>query len=255
MRISGAATVVAGGGSGLGAAVVRHFAEQGAKVTALDVRFPEPQVAALRGVIALECDVTGGESVERALESAAASHGPARILVNCAGIGPIERILGRKHLHTLELFRQIIDVNLVGTFNVLRLAAERMAKLSPLEDEERGVIINTASAAAYEGQIGQVAYACSKGGVASLTLPAARELSAHGIRVVAIAPGPFLTPMVKASPPDVQESLAAAVPFPRRLGNPEEFAMLAAHICENRMINGEVIRIDGGIRMPPRNRK
>ena len=254
MQIEGTAAVVTGGASGLGAAVVHFLAEKGAKVAVLDVALSETKRSKVADALALECDVASGEAVERALTSAAERHGPARVVVNCAGIGLTGRILGREQIHSLELFRKVVEVNLIGTFNVLRLAAARMAQLDSKEDGERGVIVNTVSAAAYEGQIGQAAYASSKGGVAALTLPAARELASFGIRVVGIAPGPFLTAMVLASPPEVQESLASMVPFPRRLGNPAEFAALVGHICENRMINGEVIRLDGAIRMPPRNR-
>ena len=199
--------------------------------------------------VAREVDVADAASIETAISEIAAELGGPRILVNCAGIAPGKRIVGRSGAMPLEDFSRVIDVNLIGTFNVLRIFAARAAELEPVEDGERGVAINTASIAAYEGQIGQAAYAASKGGVVSLTLPAARELAQLGIRVVAIAPGAFETPMLAAMPDEVGEALAADVPFPRRLGKAEEYAGLAIHVIENVMINGAVLRIDGGLRM------
>ena len=202
--------------------------------------------------IAVPCDVADDKSAQTAIERAAAAHGPARILVNCAGIGPAKRIVGRDGPMPLADYERVIRVNLIGTFNMLRLAAAAMQGLSPLADGERGVIVNTASVAAFEGQIGQAAYSSSKGGVVALTMPAAREFAQFGIRVVAIAPGIFGTPMLKALPQEAQESLAASVPFPRRLGEPREFAALVMHCIHNTYLNGEVIRLDGALRMAPR---
>ena len=200
----------------------------------------------------MACDVADAASAEAALAEARAAHGVERVLVNCAGIGTAGRIVGRDGPLALEAFARVIRVNLIGTFNMLRLSAAAMSALEPLEDGERGVIVNTASIAAFEGQVGQAAYAASKGGVASLTLPAARELARAGVRVVTIAPGLFQTPMVAGLPPEVQQSLGASVPYPPRLGRPEEFAGLVEHVVENQYLNGEVIRLDGGLRMAPR---
>lgn len=251
MDISGMAAVVTGGGSGLGAATARALAAKGAKVSILDVNLDKAQAVAQEiGGLALVCDVTR-EMAAETLDEAARAHGPARVLVNCAGIAPVGRTVGKEGALPLNFYAKVIFVNLVGTFNMLRLAAERMTKLDPL-DEERGVIINTASIAAFEGQIGQVAYASSKGGVVGMTLPAARDLAPSGIRVNSIAPGPFLTPMLMTVPEDYRQSLAAQVPFPSRLGDPAEFASLAVHIVENKMINGTTIRLDGALRMAPR---
>jgi NAD(P)-dependent dehydrogenase (short-subunit alcohol dehydrogenase family) len=196
--------------------------------------------------------VASPEEVTAALKSAASVHGPARILVNCAGIGPAKRIVGRDGPAPLSEFERVIRVNLVGTYNCLRLAAASMLALEALADGERGVIISTASVAAFEGQIGQAAYSASKGGVAALTMPAAREFAQFGIRVLAIAPGIFRTPMMHALPQEAQDSLGASVPFPKRLGEPDEFAELALHMVRNRYLNGEVIRLDGALRMAPR---
>jgi NAD(P)-dependent dehydrogenase (short-subunit alcohol dehydrogenase family) len=209
-------------------------------------------VAANIGGLAVACDVTDDKATAAAIAAAHAAHGPARILVNCAGVGPAKRIVGRDGPMPLADFERVIRINLIGTFNAMRLAAADMQGLEPLDDGERGVIISTASVAAYEGQIGQAAYAASKGGVVALTLPAARELSQFGIRVNAIAPGIFSTPMLAALPEDTQKSLAVSVPFPKLLGRPEQYADLALHIIENRYLNGETIRLDGALRMAPR---
>jgi NAD(P)-dependent dehydrogenase (short-subunit alcohol dehydrogenase family) len=253
MKAKGHAALVTGGGSGLGAAAAAALIEAGAKVALLDVNLEAAQqVAAKIGALAIACDVADAVSAARAIDEAKAKHGAARILVNCAGIAPAKRIVGRDGPMPLENFADVVRVNLVGTFNMLRLASADMSALDPLEDNERGVIISTASIAAYEGQIGQAAYAASKGGVVSLTLPAARELAQFGIRVNAIAPGIFSTPMLRGLPQEAQESLAASVPFPKTLGDPAQYAALALHIVENRYINGETIRLDGALRMPPK---
>jgi NAD(P)-dependent dehydrogenase (short-subunit alcohol dehydrogenase family) len=249
----GHAALVTGGASGLGAATAVRLAAAGAKVAVLDLNIEAARALAAKiGGIAIACDVADAEHTKAALAEARAQQGPARILINCAGIAPAKRIVGRDGPMPLADFERVIKVNLIGTFNATRLAAADMASLDPLADEERGVIVSTASVAAFEGQIGQAAYAASKGGVASLVLPAARELAQFGIRVCAIAPGIFATPMLQALPEDVQQSLAASVPFPKLLGRPEQFAELAMHIIENRYLNGEVIRIDGALRMAPR---
>ncbi|WP_085316626.1 SDR family NAD(P)-dependent oxidoreductase [Derxia lacustris] len=254
MNLQGIAAVVTGGGSGLGAATARELARRGAKVAVLDINAAAAQsVAEAIGGIACVCDITSPESVEAALARASAAHGAARVLMNVAGIGGAKRVVQRDgSAAPLEQFRRIVEVNLVGSYNVLRLAAAAMAKLDPLDDGERGVIVNTASAAAFDGQVGQAAYSASKGGVAAMTLPLARDLAQHGIRVLTIAPGLFLTPLLHELPEEVQRSLGESIPFPKRLGKPEEFAALAAHIAENAALNGEVIRIDGALRLPPR---
>jgi NAD(P)-dependent dehydrogenase (short-subunit alcohol dehydrogenase family) len=254
MDIAGHAALVSGGASGLGRATATALAAAGAKVALLDINGAAAEAAARElGGIGLACDVTNAESTEAAVAAASGRHGPARIVVNCAGIGRAGRIVDRDgRAMPLEQFQQVIAVNLIGTFNLLRVAAADMAALDPLADGERGVILMTASIAAYDGQIGQAAYAASKGGVVGLTLPAARELARYGIRVAAIAPGVFATPMLAGLPEAAQTSLAAGVPFPQRLGRPDEYAALALHIVGNRMINGEVIRLDGALRMPPR---
>jgi len=254
MEINGLSAIVTGGASGLGEATARCLAKAGAKVTIFDMNGERgPKVAAdIKGHFE-QVDVASAENVDAALDSAATRHGDARILVNCAGIAIGEKTVGRDNIpHDLDRFKKVVEVNLVGTFNVIRLTTARMAALAPLETTERGVVINTASVAAIEGQIGQVAYSASKGGIVGITLPIARDLAGLGIRVCTIAPGLFLTPMMKGLPEDVQESLGASVPFPSRLGNPDEYASLARHICENAMLNGEVIRLDGAIRMAPR---
>ncbi len=253
MDVKGQAAVVTGGGSGLGAATAIRLAEAGARVAVLDVNMEAAQgVAAKTGGLAIACDVSDADSAAAALAKASLAHGPARILVNCAGIGTAKRILGRDGPMPLGDFERVIRVNLIGSFNMMRLASADMAKLEPLGDGERGVIVSTASVAAFEGQVGQAAYSASKGGVAALTLPAARELSQFGIRVLAIAPGLFLTPMLKSLPEEVQTSLGQSIPFPKRLGKPEEFAALVLHCVENLSLNGEVIRLDGALRLPPR---
>ena len=253
MRIAGEVAVVTGGGSGLGAGASRVLAAAGARVALLDVNLAGAEaVAAELGGLALRCDVADEASARQALDGVVARLGVPRILVNCAGIGPSARIVGRDGPHDLALFRKVIDVNLVGTFNMMRLAAARMQDLPPLADGERGVVVMTASVAAFEGQVGQAAYAASKGAVAALTLPAAREFARAGIRVVTIAPGTFDTPMLATVSQEIRDSLARQVPFPSRLGRPEEFGALVKSICETPMLNGETIRLDGAIRMGPR---
>jgi NAD(P)-dependent dehydrogenase (short-subunit alcohol dehydrogenase family) len=253
MHPNGHAALVTGGGSGLGRATAARLAKLGAKVAILDINADAARAAATDiGGLGLECDVTSADATAAAIAAARAKHGAARILINCAGIGPARRIVGRDGPQPLEEFAKVISVNLIGTFNAMRLAAADMQTLTPLEDGERGVIVSTASVAAYDGQIGQAAYGASKGGVVSLTLPAAREFAQFGIRVMAIAPGIFATPMVSSMPEQVQDSLAAAIPFPKMLGQPDQYADLALHIIENRYLNGEVIRLDGAIRMAPR---
>ncbi|MFZ3350751.1 MAG: SDR family NAD(P)-dependent oxidoreductase [Xanthobacteraceae bacterium] len=253
MDIKGHAAVVTGGASGLGAATARMLAEAGAKVALFDVNQKAAAEVAIdiKG-IAIACDVTDSASTERAFAKAAADHGTARILINCAGVGPAKRIVGRDGPMPLDEFARVISINLIGTFNAMRLAATAMQSVSPLAEGERGVIICTASVAAYEGQIGQAAYAASKGGVVGLIMPAAREFAQFGIRVNGIAPGIFSTPMLHALPEAAQQSLAASVPFPKLLGQPPQYAALVRHIIENRYLNGETIRIDGALRMGPR---
>jgi NAD(P)-dependent dehydrogenase (short-subunit alcohol dehydrogenase family) len=253
MKISGIAAVVTGGGSGIGAATARHLASLGAKVTCLDVNQANVEsVAKEIGGLGLVCDVTDAASVQAALAKATETHGSARLVVNCAGIATASRILTRDGPHDLGLFRRVIEINLIGSFNVLRLAAAEMSTLDPMEEGERGLIVNTASVAAFEGQIGQAAYSASKGGIAALTLPAARELAKFGIRVVTMAPGLIETPLFANLSPEAVESLIASTLFPHRLGKPEELAKLIQHIAENVLLNGEVIRIDGAIRLAPK---
>lgn len=255
MDLANSVVMVTGGGSGLGAAVARMVVAGGGRVALLDVN--EAAARALAGelgpaALAVRCDVTSEADGKAAVAAACDVFGRVDALVNCAGIAPGERVLGREGPHRLESFARAVQINLVGTFNMLRLAAEAIARNAPGEDGERGVIVNTASIAAFDGQIGQAAYAASKGGVAALTLPAARELARSGIRVMTIAPGTFATPMMTGMPQEVQDALGAAVPFPSRLGRAGEYAALVAHIFTNRMLNGEVIRLDGALRMPPR---
>ncbi|AZG08873.1 SDR family NAD(P)-dependent oxidoreductase [Pigmentiphaga sp. H8] len=253
MKIEGLAALVTGGASGLGAQTARLLAARGAKVAVLDRNAAQAQAVATDiGGLALTCDVTDADSVQQALDAARGQHGPARVLVNCAGVGGAHRITGKQGPMPLADFSRIVQINLVGTFNVMRLAAAGMTALDPLDDGERGVMVNTTSIAAYDGQMGQTAYAASKGGIAALTLPAARDLAQFGVRVMAIAPGLFRTPLLDELPPEVQTSLGGSVPFPKRLGQPAEFAALVAHIVENAYLNGEVIRLDGALRMPPR---
>jgi NAD(P)-dependent dehydrogenase (short-subunit alcohol dehydrogenase family) len=253
MQIKEQAALVTGGASGLGAGTARKLAAAGAKVALLDVNAElGAKLAAEIGGVFVECDVSSGPSAQAALAKARAAHGPARILVNCAGIGGAKRLVGKDGPMPLEHFTKIINVNLVGSFNMMRLAAADMIPLPALADGERGVMINTSSVAAYDGQIGQVAYSASKGGIVSMTLPLARDLAQFGVRVMTIAPGIFLTPLLGKLPEEVQKSLADSIPFPKRLGTPEEFARLALHIVDNVQLNGEVIRLDGALRMAPR---
>ena len=253
MKIDGVAAIVTGGGSGLGRATAEALVAKGAKVALFDVNMQAAEAAAAAmGAIAVQCDVSDSASAEAAVAKAEAAHGPARILVNCAGIGVAKRVLGRDGAQPLADFAKVININLVGSFNLIRLVAAALSKAAPLEGGERGVFISTASVAAYEGQIGQAAYSASKGGVVAMTLPIARELAQFGIRVNAIAPGIFLTPMLLGLPQEAQDSLGRSVPGPARLGDPKEYAALAVHIVENGYINGETIRIDGALRMAPR---
>ena len=253
MKLAGAAAIVTGGGSGLGKATAEAFAAKGARVAVLDRNAGAAEaVAKAIGGLALTGDVADSASAESALAHAAAAHGPARILVNCAGIGVAKRVVGREGPQPLADFETVIRVNLVGTFNMIRLFAAAASKLEPLEGGERGIVVNTASVAAYEGQIGQAAYSASKGGVVAMTLPIARELAQFGARINAIAPGLFLTPMLLGLPQEAQDSLGREVPFPARLGDPAEYAALAAFIVENPYLNGETIRIDGALRLAPR---
>jgi len=254
MNIQGHAALVTGGGSGLGEATARELARLGAKVAVLDLNLDNAQrVAADIGGVAVQCDVSNPDSMQTAIEQAAAAHGPARILMQIAGIGSAKRVV-RKDGNAAPLadFARVINVNLIGTYNAARLFAAACAKLDPMEDGERGVMVFTASVAAFDGQVGQQAYSASKAGVVGMTLPMARDLAQHGVRVCTIAPGLFATPLLKELPEPVQESLAKSIPFPQRLGKPEEFAQLAAHIVSNGHLNGEVIRLDGALRMAPR---
>lgn len=254
MNVQGHAAIVTGAGSGMGAETARFLSARGANVALLDVNVDGARkVADEIGGVAIACDVSDGESVEQAVAAAREKHGPARFCINCAGIAPANRVVGRDGPMPLQDFKQVIDVNLVGTFNVTRIAAADMAELEPVnETGERGVIVCTASIAAFEGQIGQAAYSASKGGVVSMTLPIARELARVGVRVVTIAPGLMATPMMQGFSKEIQDSLAAQVPFPARLGRPDEYSALVGHIIENAMLNGAVIRLDGAIRMQPR---
>ena len=253
MKIDQLAAIVTGGASGLGAETARQLAAAGAQVALLDLNMELAEsVAAEIGGVAIRCDVSDAVSAETAVAQAREAHGVARILINCAGIGIPGRIVSRKGPMPLEAFAKVININLIGSFNLMRLAAADMMQTEPLDDGERGVIISTASVAAYEGQIGQAAYASSKGGIVSLTLPAAREFARFGIRVNTIAPGLFQTPLLRDIPEAAQKSLAASIPFPSRLGMPDEFAKLALHIIDNHFLNGEVIRLDGALRMAPR---
>ncbi|TCJ14835.1 SDR family oxidoreductase [Rubrobacter taiwanensis] len=255
MEIQGRVFLVSGGGSGLGAATARLLADSGAGVIIADVNEEAGQnlAAKLGGRVRfVRTDVTDEESVRNAVDVAVRSFGVLNGAVNCAGVAVAERVLGKGGPHDLGSFAKAVQVNLVGTFNVIRLAAEKIAEAEPGAGGERGVIVNTASVAAFDGQIGQAAYAASKGGVVSMTLPVARELARFGIRVVTVAPGIFATPMMASLPEAARESLAKQIPFPPRLGRPEEYAALVGHIIENQMLNGEVIRLDGAIRMAPR---
>ncbi|MDJ0956523.1 MAG: SDR family oxidoreductase [Arenicellales bacterium] len=254
MNISGHAAIVTGAASGMGAQTAQALSSAGAKVALMDVQRDKlDEIAKDIGGIAIECDVTSASSAEAAVTEAKHAHGAARVLVNCAGIAPAKRIVGRDGPMSLEDFRQVIDVNLIGSFNMMRLVAADLYAEDALDDVgERGVIVNTASVAAFEGQIGQAAYSASKGGIVALTIQAARDLSGKGIRVITIAPGFIATPMLLEMPEDVQESLAQQAPFPKRFGHPEEYSKLVLHVIDNQMINGEVIRLDGAARMQPR---
>jgi NAD(P)-dependent dehydrogenase (short-subunit alcohol dehydrogenase family) len=259
MNIQGHSALVTGGGSGLGEATARELARNGAKVAVLDMNLANAEkvvadiVAAGGRAIACGCDITNSESLQAAIDQAAAAHGPARMLMSIAGIGAAKRVIAKDGTPApLEDFVRVVNVNLIGTYNAARLFAAACAKLSPQEDGERGVMVFTASVAAFDGQVGQQAYSASKSGVVGMTLPMARDLSQHGIRVCTIAPGLFATPLMKTLPEPVQQSLAASIPFPARLGKPEEFAQLACHIVTNMHLNGEVIRLDGALRMAPR---
>lgn len=253
MDIRGQSAIVTGGSSGLGEATARALAAKGARVAVLDVAHDRASAVAREiGGHAFPCDVGSEESALAAIEQIVAAIGQPRILVNCAGIVAGARTVGKEGPHALDLFARVIRVNLVGTFNMIRLFADGASRLDPLDGGERGVIVSTASVAAYDGQIGQAAYSASKGGVVGMTLPIARDLARSGIRVVTIAPGIFRTPMMAGMPQEVQDSLGASVPFPPRLGEPSEYAALALHIVENQMLNGETIRLDGAIRLAPK---
>ena len=261
MKIEAQAALVTGGASGLGEATARELARLGAKVAVLDINLDNAEkvadsIRAAHGpgaALACHCDITDSVSMQAALDKAAAAHGPARILMNVAGIGSAKRIVGKDgNPAPLEDFVRVVNVNLVGAYNISRLYAAQCAKLDALEGGERGVMLFTASVAAFDGQVGQQAYSASKSGLVGMTLPMARDLAQHGIRVCTIAPGLFATPLLKELPEAVQQSLAASIPFPPRLGKPSEFAELACHIVTNGHLNGEVIRLDGALRMAPR---
>ena len=257
MQVSNQAALVSGAASGLGLATAKALAGAGARVAILDRNLDAAREAAAEigqsggTAVAVECDVANAESAENAIAQARETHGPARILVNCAGVGTPGKIVGRDGPMDLEKFANVININLIGSFNMMRLAAADMQSMDAQGSGERGVIVSTASIAAYEGQIGQAAYASSKGGVAALTLPAAREFARFGIRVLAVAPGIFGTPMLFGLPEEVQKALGDSVPFPSRLGDPKEFASLVMHMIDNAMMNGEVVRLDGALRMAP----
>ena len=253
MQTNGEAAIVTGGASGLGGATAKALRDAGANVAIVDADGDRAKsYAGEIGALAVVCDVRDADSAEHAVAVAREAHGPARILINCAGIGTPGKAVGRDGALPLETFSRVIEVNLIGTFNIVRLVAADMQKLDAVDDNERGVIVNTASVAAYDGQIGQVAYSASKGGVVGMTLPLAREFAKFGIRVMTIAPGIFETPMLRGLPEEAQQSLAASIPYPSRLGNASEYADLVMSILGNHMLNGEVIRLDGAIRMAPR---
>lgn len=255
MRIAGNTFVVTGGGSGLGAATVERLAGAGANVLIADIKAPadaSPTSAFGPRTHFVATDVTDVDGMQAAIDAARETYGALHGLVNCAGVGPAMKVLGRKGIHPLQDFARAVEINLIGTFNAIRLAAAAMVDTTPSDGDERGVIVNTASVAAFDGQIGQAAYSASKGGIVAMTLPIARELAQHGIRVMTIAPGIFDTPMLAGLPEKARESLGQQVPFPARLGQPAEYADLVAHIVTNEMLNGEVIRLDGAIRMAPR---
>ena len=250
MEVNGQSAVVTGGASGLGEATARMLAKNGAKVTILDLNQERGEIIAQEiGGIFSNCDVVDEKSLQSGLDEAKKAHGPGRILVNCAGIAAASRVVGKRGPHDLEMFTKILTVNLIGTFNATRLFAVDASLLDPLKDGERGVIIMTASVAAFDGQIGQAAYTASKGGIHSMTLPIAREFANYGVRICTIAPGILLTPLMDVLPKEVQVSLGDSVPFPARLGKASEYASLAMHIMENRYLNGETIRLDGALRM------
>ena len=254
MEINGQIALVTGGGSGLGAATARELAKQGAKVAILDVNAEGASTVAKEiGGIGISCDITNTESITNALAEVKDKLGTPRIIMNVAGIGTAKRIIGKDGKPApLEDFERVVKINLIGAYNVTRLAVAEIAKLEPLADNERGVVVNTASIAAFDGQIGQQAYSASKGGLVSMTLPMARDLAQYGIRVLTIAPGLFLTPLMHTLPQEIQDSLGNSIPFPKRLGRPDEFASLAAYIVTNTHLNGEVIRLDGAVRLAPR---
>lgn len=255
MDLNGSIFIVTGGSSGLGAATVRRFQARGARVVVADVDAEGGQKLAAElgpGVSFCRTDVTNEADAQAAIDTAVREFGGLNGLVNCAGIGPAERVVGKKGTHRLDSFARVIGVNLIGAFNMIRLAAAVMVTGSPNAAGERGVIVNTASVAVWDGQIGQAAYAASKGGIVAMTLPIARELASSGVRVCTIAPGIFATPMLAGLPSEVQDALGRSVPFPQRLGRPDEYAALAEHVVENEMLNGETIRLDGALRMAPR---
>ena len=259
MKIQAQSAIVTGAGSGLGEATARELAQLGASVALFDLNLVSAERVAAEinaqggQAIACQCDVTDSQSLQAAIDQAAAAMGPARILMSIAGIGAAKRIIARDGSPApLEDFVRVVNVNLIGTYNAARLFAAACAKLDPMEDGERGVMVFTASVAAFDGQVGQQAYSASKSGVVGMTLPMARDLAQHGIRVCSIAPGLFATPLMKTLPEGIQASLAASIPFPARLGKPDEFAQLACHIVTNTHLNGEVIRLDGALRMAPR---
>jgi NAD(P)-dependent dehydrogenase (short-subunit alcohol dehydrogenase family) len=252
MQITDTAAIVTGGASGLGASTAAALAERGARVFAFDLEPAIEQAPPVAGVEYVAVDVADPDQVQRAVDTAAGVGVPLRTVVNCAGIGPSMRILGRKGSHDLAFFNKVVQVNLVGTFNVMTLAAEKIAATDALEHGARGVVINTASVAAFDGQVGQAAYASSKGGVVGLTLPAARDLAQYGIRVLTIAPGIVETPMLATVSEEFRAGLAAGIPFPQRLGRPDEYAQLVLAMVEHDYLNGETVRMDGGLRMAPR---
>ena len=253
MRIEGSAALVVGGASGLGEATARMLHERGATVTVADVNADKAAaLAAELGIASIACDVREEEQVQAAVAKAAEGEGGLRVAVCCAGTGWAQKLAGSKGPHPLLPFETIVAINLIGTFNTMRFAAAAMISNEPLQDGERGACVNTASIAAFDGQVGQIAYSASKGGVVAMTLPAARDLAQYGIRVNTIAPGLFDTPLLAALPEDQRQKLGAGVPFPQRLGAPQEYAQLACELIENRMLNGETIRLDGALRMPPR---
>ncbi|MCP2254340.1 NAD(P)-dependent dehydrogenase, short-chain alcohol dehydrogenase family [Prauserella aidingensis] len=252
MQIKDTAAIVTGGASGLGGAAAKALAAKGARVFAFDLAASIEKAENVEGVTYVEADVTDGAALRTAVDQASSSGVPLRIVVNCAGIGPSARILSKKGTHDLDLFQKVVNINLVGTFNVMTLASEAIANTEPLEDGQRGVVINTASVAAIEGQIGQIAYSASKGGVVGMTVPAARDLASQGIRVMTIAPGIIDTPMLATVSDEFRAGLASGVPFPKRLGRPDEYGQLAVDIVEHDYLNGDVIRLDGSLRMAPR---